>query len=225
MVTQKIAVLPDRLERFLSPEFHLRSGAGSGINGEADVCLMQAVGWLAGEPGFSDSPDCACPVLRAYCVRLNDSDLFADQRDMLKPFGPRIVGTRGGPAIEQRRALIACDRCVRVIAPILIRAAGREEWAAKLASLDPITGITSATAAKLAAKRIRAAARDAAWAAAWDAARAAAWDAASAAAWDAAWDAAWAAATAAPWAAASAAASAAVRTASLECLDAMISIR
>jgi hypothetical protein len=248
----QLSVLPDRLKRFLRPDFRLRSGTGAGINVEADVCLMQAVGWLAGETGFGDAPDCACPVIRAYAISLNDSRLFAHHRDDLKPFAAKIVGTRNGPASEIMRALIACDYSVRVLSPILLRSAGREDWAVELESLSPITELVSAAASKLATERIRDAAFAAAWAAAWDAtgdaarsaAWAAAWDAtgaaaraaamaaardaaraaAGAAARDAARSAAWAAAGAAAGAAAWAAAGAAIRAKSLECLDAMIAL-
>jgi hypothetical protein len=244
----QLSVLPDRLKRFLRPDFRLRSGTGAGINVEADVCLMQAVGWLAGETGFGDAPDCACPVIRAYAISLNDSRLFAHHRDDLKPFAAKIVGTRNGPASEIMRALIACDYSVRVLSPILLRSAGREDWAVELESLSPITELVSAAASKLATERIRdaafaatrdatgdaafAATRAAAWAAARAAAGAAARDAAWAAAWDAtgaatgaaAWDAARAAAGAAAWDATGDAAGAAIRAKSLECLDAMIAL-
>ncbi len=218
----KELVLPNRLERFLRPDFRLRSGSGKGVNGEADVCVMQAVGWLAGESGETDSPACACPVIRAYCISLNDSVLFREHLDELKAYAPRIVGTRSSAA-ENRRALIACDYSVRVVAPILLRASGRDDWAAELESLDPVTDLTSATTAKIATERIRAAAwdaaRDTAWDAARDAARDIAWAAARAAARASARD----AARAAAWAAAGDAAWTAVRAASLKCLDAMIS--
>ena len=41
-------VIPERLERFLKEDFHLRHGLGKGVNSHADVCAMQAVAWLAG---------------------------------------------------------------------------------------------------------------------------------------------------------------------------------
>jgi hypothetical protein len=87
-----VLVIPERLERFLNDDFHLILGSGKGVNGEADVCAMQAVAWLAGEPN-TDSPLCACPVIRRYVIRLNDSRLFSRHRDLLKPYAIRIVGT------------------------------------------------------------------------------------------------------------------------------------
>lgn len=223
-----VSVLPDRLERFMQPDFRLRSGTGKGVNGYADVCLMQAVSWLANEGHFRDAPDCACPVITQYCVRLNDSRLFGDDHGhLLKPFAPRIVGTRSTPEIHKRRSLITCDYAVRVFVPIQLRALKREEWAAELESLAAITDQTSASAAKLATRRIREAAASstdayAASAAADAYAASAAADtyvAASASA--SAAEAAYTYAADAAWATVSAAA---LREKTLECLDAMLLI-
>ena len=44
-------IMPERLERFLSPDVHLRHGTGAGANGQIDVCALQAADWLAGKLG------------------------------------------------------------------------------------------------------------------------------------------------------------------------------
>ena len=220
-------VLPDRLERFMQPEFKLRRGIGKGVNSHADICVMQAVAWLAGESNLTDAPDCACPVIRGYCVRINDSWLFDDNhRHLLKPFAPRIVGTKATTAIERARAMLACDYAVRVFAPIRLRALRREEWASRLESLSPITGRKSATLARIALVAIQESAYAAAAAAA-DAYAAAVAAAAAYAAAAAAADAdAYAAADAAAAAAADADAVAdALRHKALECLDGMLAIQ
>ena len=48
-------IIQDRLERFLKEDVHLRSGSGTGINGSFDACIMQAVGWLAGGDGKTET--------------------------------------------------------------------------------------------------------------------------------------------------------------------------
>ncbi len=220
-------VLPDRLARFLLPEFHLREGIGKGVNSHVDVCLMQAVGWLAGNTDITDSPPCSSRVIGRFAIRLNDSWLFETHRDLLKPYAPRIVGTRSTTEIEVRRGRIAADYAVRVFAPIRLRSIGRKEWAKELESLGPITDKDSAIIARDAARKIRVAAAAYAYAAA--AAYADAAVAAAAAAYAAAAAAAYPAAAAAAYPAATvdaaAAADATLRKKSLECLDAMISCR
>jgi len=59
---------------------------------EKGACVMEAVAYVAGEP-FSDHPACASPVITSFLISWNDS-LPDDQRQMLKPYIPRIVGTK-----------------------------------------------------------------------------------------------------------------------------------
>ena len=156
---------------------------------------------------WSDHPECACPVLTAFMVNWNDV-LPDDERQRLKPYITRLVGTRSTKDVEARRSWMACDWLVRTFTPAWLRRAGLNDDAAALEALSELTAPELVDAAMPAIKKARAsarawdAARDAAWAAAW----AAAWDAARAAAGDAAWDAArdaaGAAARAAAWAAA-----------------------
>ncbi len=227
-------VLPDRLARFLLPEFHLRDGIGKGVNSHADVCVMQAVSWLAGNADITDSPPCASRVIGRYAIRLNDSWLFKNHRDLLKPYAPRIVGTRASTETEVRRGRIAADYAIRVFAPIRLRSLGREAWAKELESLGQITNKESAVIAGDTARKIQAytAADSAAYAAA--AATATAYTTAYTAAYATVYAAANAAANAATYAdadtdaatyadAATAADAALLREKSLECLDAMIS--
>ena len=199
---------------------------------EEGVCVMEAVAYVAGEP-HSDHPQCVSPVIAAFCRRWND-DLSDADRQTLKPYIPRLVGTNTGPEDDTRRAWMATDWLVRVYLPAWLRLAKLDEQADAVSSLAELLNPESWEAAK---EKV-AAARAAAWGdAASAAARAASWgyaasaaasaaaggdaasDAASDAAWDAAWDAAGrdaagrdaasAVASAASWDAASAAASAA----------------
>jgi hypothetical protein len=217
-----MSVIEDRLP-YLEP---LKLGRGSHkppSNGLVNACVMEAVAYVAGEP-FSDRPECASPVITSFLVSWNDAMDDVD-RQMLKPYIVRLVGTRTGKRHEEQRAWMLTDWLARECAPAWLRLAGLTGQAELLESLAPLTSAASASKAQPvldAAMKDSAAARDAArdaaraaaGAAAWDAAGAAAWDAAGAAAWDAAGaaagaaarDAAGAAAGAAAWDAAGAAA-------------------
>jgi hypothetical protein len=208
-----MSVIEDRLP-YLEP---LKLGRGSHdppSNGLVNACVMEAVAYVAGEP-FSDRPECASPVITSFLVSWNDAMDDVD-RQMLKPYIVRLVGTRTGKRHEEQRAWMLTDWLARECAPAWLRLAGLAGQAELLESLAPLTSAASARKAQPvldAARKDSAAARAAAWAAAWDAAGAAAQAAAGAAAWDAAWDAAGDAAgdaaQAAAWAAARDAAQAA----------------
>ncbi len=215
---------PDKIA--LIEGFHLASGAHDSFSEGA--CALELVSYIAGEP-WSDHPKCVCPVLGAFFRAWNDG-LPDDERDiLLKPFLPRLIGTKGSAELAERRSLMAADWLVRVHTPAWLRLAKLDAQADALAGLPEITAmaqIPSIRAPIEAAQRDARAAGDAAGAGAGDAAGAAAWaaawagagDAAGAAAWaaaraaagagagDAAWAAAWAGAGDAAWAAAWAAA-------------------
>jgi hypothetical protein len=196
------------------------------------MCVMEAVAFMAGEP-WSDHPQCACPIISTFMRKWND-DLSDDDRQMLKLYIPRLIGTKRSPEVEQRRGWLVADWMVRVHTPAWLELGGMKEQAdalrnfpelktpEDLASIQPLLNEAKTKA-------------DAAWDAAWAAARDAAWDAARDAAWDAAWDAARAAAWDAAWDAARAAAWAAeseklkptqvsLQQSALKLLDAMIEI-
>jgi hypothetical protein len=184
-------------------------------NGLVHACVMEAVSYVANEP-WSDHPECASAVIGAFLRSWNDR-LSDDDRQMLKPLIPRLVGTKASARVEEKRAWMATDWLARECAPAFLRLAGLTEHAEALEGLAALTTTkwaekaqaTLAAAGAAARAAAGAAAGDAAGAAAWDAARAAAGAAARAAAGAAAWDAARAAAWAAAWAAARAAAGAA----------------
>ena len=166
---------------------------------EKGACIMEAVAYVAGEP-FSDHPKCASNVITSFLISWNDA-LSDDDRQMLKPLVPRVVGTRTTAADETTRAWMATDWLAGEFAPAFLRLAGLIEHAEKLEQLGALTNSRDAESAqptldgaRRAGAAARAAAGDAARAAAGAAAGAAAWDAARVAAWDAAWDAAGAAA-------------------------------
>jgi hypothetical protein len=81
-----------RLKRALD-RVELVSGS-IGDPGQGRMCLMSLVAFLAGEP-HSDAPGCASPVVQAFAVAVNDH-MPGAARQRLKPFAPRIIGTRDG---------------------------------------------------------------------------------------------------------------------------------
>ena len=154
-------------------------------------CAMELAAHLAGEP-WSHRPDCVSPTISTFMVSWNDA-MDDNDRQILLPVIPKLIGTKTTKADEETRAWMATDWLARECVPAWLRLAGLTEHAELLENLVPYTS----TAIAQSNQKTLAAAGDAAWAAAGDAARAAAWDAAGAAAGAAAGDAAGAAAGAA----------------------------
>ncbi len=147
-------------------------------NGMTAACVMEAVAYVAGEP-WSDHPKCASPIITSFLVSWNDS-MSDEDRQMLKPYIPRLVGTRTMKKDEETRAWMLTDWLAREYAPAWLRLAGLTSQAEALETLAPLTSATSARKAQPRLDEARAAGA-AAWAAAWDAARDAARAAARAA--------------------------------------------
>ena len=163
----------------------VRFGTGShsvslAPTGDRDLCIMEAVAYMAGEP-WSDTPACASPVISAFLRSWNDA-LSDGDRDRLLPAAvwvPRLVGSRGDDATEERRAYLALDWLVRVHAPTwLDLVPALAPHAAALRALPEIVDMTTAGRAGDTVRATRAAAWDAARNAARDAARNAAGEAA-----------------------------------------------
>ena len=152
-------------------------------------CALEAVAWLAGEK-HTDHPVCVSPVLADFCRSWNDN-LDDANRQKLKPYLARLIGTAGDAKADELRAWMAMDWLTRECGPAFMDLTpALTEYAAELRAMPEITD----KATLRATERARAAARAAAWdasAAALHAARAAAGDAgaaaraAGAAAWDA----------------------------------------
>jgi len=85
---------------------------------EDGMCAMELVAYIAGEP-HSYEPACASELLTGYTIRINDHMRTSERRN-LKPFLPRIVGTRVGD--EQHRFEIMARLAVTsLFAPALER--------------------------------------------------------------------------------------------------------
>src|SRR5690606_17045771 len=86
-------------------------------NREQGVCLLEAVAWFAGEE-HSDHPWCVDVALAAYGRSLNDR-LRDDERQLLRPLIPLLIGTRGSHELARRRAYYLVDSYFRVQLPAL----------------------------------------------------------------------------------------------------------
>jgi hypothetical protein len=159
---------------------------------EQGMCFMEMVAWFAGED-HSDKPKCACRVLGAYGINLNDNMPDALRDRMLKPLVPAIAGTIGTRDDQQARAEFLVRWTVNRILPISLRAVGCNDAADQCEKAVSVQEVKDAAdAAKAAGYAAYAAdAADAAKAAAYAAAYAAdaadAADAAKAAAYAAAY--------------------------------------
>jgi hypothetical protein len=154
---------------------------------------MEWVSHLAGEP-HSDQPTCVSPVVRAFCIALNDG-LDDGPRQRLRPYLTRTIGT-AGDGLDDTRAWMAMDWLIRTYTPTWLAAAGLCDAAARLRALRTVVSVEQLAPALEALRFARQRAR-AAWGVrpvAWLApglgvrltAREAAWATAAAAAWAAA---------------------------------------
>ena len=99
---------------------------------------MEAVAYFAHEE-HSDMPKCVSLVLSVYGQKLNDLAPTDADRQSLRAYVLKVIGTAGDPALDGERALIAVDYAVRVFAPMALRAANLHEQAKVLASLPTTT--------------------------------------------------------------------------------------
>lgn len=120
--------------------------SGSHEPSEGKGCVMEIVSMLAGEK-WTDTPDCACPVLTSFAIATNDW-MDDDERQLLWPFTTRLVGSRGGPTTTRDRALRMADWACREIVPLAMEAEGHKAEADKARSLNPIVGMESALMAR-----------------------------------------------------------------------------
>jgi hypothetical protein len=140
----------------------LTIASGAHISRDEDLCGLELVAWLAGEP-HSDHPECACPVIAAMVRRLNDRiPDDATRTRVLRPLLPLALNTAAGPKVTLVRVYIAADYACREAAPLALEARGRRALAVRLRALDPIVDRKAAAAAAVAAVAYVNAANDAA---------------------------------------------------------------
>lgn len=124
-----------------------------GDRSRQELCVMSLVALMAGER-HSDRPDCACPVITAYAIKLNDA-LDDATRQRLKPFAPRIIGTRDGYAEERARFIVG--KILRDVVPRMI-----DKRNAAPAALNGALRLGSGEQPRIAARRLSAIVRSAA---------------------------------------------------------------
>lgn len=97
-------------------------------------CIMEMVSYLAGEP-WSDSPECACPILTGFAIRLNDR--FTDEhRQLLKPLIPLLVNTKATDIVRMARRRLIRWHNVTVLCPMILEALKLPELATELREFE-----------------------------------------------------------------------------------------
>ncbi len=101
---------------------------------EEGACIMEMVSYMASEP-WSDHPKCACPILTAYAIRLNDE--FSDNhRQKMKAFIPSLIGTRATDQIQVERKRVIRWRNVTAMYPLILDALGLKDIANNLRQFE-----------------------------------------------------------------------------------------
>jgi hypothetical protein len=106
---------------------------GLGEDVEKGICIMQAVDYVS-TGGLTDHPECACPALTRFAIRLNDK-VGDELRKKMLPLVPKLVGTRDGKTKE--RAEFIVHRQLTVAFPIFVRALGLEAEAEEMSKFAP----------------------------------------------------------------------------------------
>jgi hypothetical protein len=109
---------------------------GTHATPEDGRCAMEWVSYLAGEQ-HGDQPQCVSPVLRVFCVALNDG-LEHGPRQRLRPYLARTIGT-STDGLDVARAWMAMDWLIRTYTPTWLAASGLTEAAHGLRSLGRVS--------------------------------------------------------------------------------------
>jgi hypothetical protein len=117
--------------------------SGGHDNEQNAFCVMEAVAYVAGEP-WSDSPQCASPVIAAFLRSWNDSLGDEPRNRLLKPLIPLLVGTKASDEVEEKRSYMALD-CGRggfkpYVRPAVLLAADKLLAAAPTPPVDAVPG-------------------------------------------------------------------------------------
>ncbi|NIF80161.1 hypothetical protein F3J20_22665, partial [Paraburkholderia sp. Cy-641] len=86
---------------------------GGHNNPDEGHCFLEVVSMFAGEP-FSAAPKCVDPVLRSFGISWNDGLRSDEERNQLKPYIPRLIGTNRGGKLSLKRSWMALDWLIRV---------------------------------------------------------------------------------------------------------------
>ena len=126
-----VHIIESRLAELLDRGI-LARGGHSAYSGHR--CANEWVAYIAGEP-HTAAPACVSPVLRRYTMTLNDRWDDA-QRQLLKPYLPRMLGTQCD-GLDGVRINLARQALVTDLLPAWLRLAGMDAEAAALAASTP----------------------------------------------------------------------------------------
>src|SRR5581483_7404776 len=105
---------------------------------QVEACVMEMVAYLAGE-SWSDKPKCACPVITAAMITMNDRISSDERRSrVMRPLIRVVTGTRSTKAVEKKRGYFAADHAVHVRMVKVLRRLGREAEAKLIEEIPPI---------------------------------------------------------------------------------------
>ena len=119
--------------------------SGSHASADDGRCAMEWVAYLAGEP-HSDQPVCVSPMLKEFCIKLNDN-LPDDQRQRMRPYLARTIGT-AGDGLDDRRRWMCVDWLIRSYTPTFLQLVpSLAERAQALRALPPVLAAENVTRA------------------------------------------------------------------------------
>jgi len=90
-----------RAGRFAGAPERVRLAPGRHDSPRDGACVVELASLIGGEE-FSDRPRCVCPVIGAFLRGWNDRAAYAD-RQRLRPYAERIVGSRDSRAVTHER--------------------------------------------------------------------------------------------------------------------------
>ena len=137
----------------LTPVLNLCMGSGvgtatvnGGIHGETACLVAQAAILDALRSGRkisvpTDKLECACPILRLFAIRINDTKWWKsdeERTEVLRPLIPLLLDSKVGLKATKRRGLRYVDCYVREIVPMILDQINQKEAARKLRALLPI---------------------------------------------------------------------------------------
>ncbi len=130
-------------------KYDLKTGSHKELSEGA--CVMELVSYLANEP-WSDHPQCACPILTEYAIRINDK--FNDEhRQLLKPIIPLLLNSKVNDETQVARKRLIRWRNVTVTYPLILECYKLPEFAEKLRSFKNTLEDMAAAAKFLAANK------------------------------------------------------------------------
>jgi len=120
---------------------------GNGSYKQGTACVMSAAvakyRLSKGESlgSATDELECACPVIRAILIGVNDDPSWKsseERTELLTPWTDKVIDSRVDLALTIKRAFLLADRSVRVFAPIALKSVELIQEAEHLQSLQAI---------------------------------------------------------------------------------------